>query len=410
LTIAKEGCMHSSSGLPKLSLAIIVRNGESLLARTLASVEGLADEIVVLDTGSTDDTLHVALEAGAVAHRRAWEENFAAARNACLDQTTGDWILWLDVGETIASEDIPLLRHFVQHSANRDRAYRIDVVLPPSTGQTGCEQKACLRLHPRSAGLRFKGRVRERLDLSSLALQIEPLPALFDEASESAREGRQVDIHRGSEELATERRRSKAQRNIRLADFEQAEQGPSADIQNCLAEAFQSLGDCLRAGQHYRQALAASAPHSRERLEAHYGLLTCFEGRREDQLALCMAAVEQFPLDAQLLVALGGYLQSLGHLELAARAFDVAFRYGQIEPEIWHLPDIREIAAACAARTFERAGNAEQARSLLEAAVRMHPQSRHLERIRLDAAPGGGPSDPSKLPIGGKTKTRLTLP
>src|SRR5262245_47742602 len=124
----------AAGGKPRLTVALIVRNCDGLLARSLASVRSLADEVVVLDTGSTDDTLHVALEAGATVHRRAWQDSFAAARNACLDQVTGDWVLWLDAGETIASEQVAPLRQFV-HAANRDRAYVLDVVLPALEGQ-----------------------------------------------------------------------------------------------------------------------------------------------------------------------------------------------------------------------------------------------------------------------------------
>jgi hypothetical protein len=91
-----------------------------------------------------------------------------------------------------------------------------------------------------------------------------------------------------------------------------------------------------------------------------------------------MLALDHFPLDAQLLVALGGYLQALGQPALAVRSFDVAFRHGQIEPGIWHVPEIREIAASCAAAAHLQSSEHEQARTLLEAAVRTFPQSARL--------------------------------
>jgi len=105
-----------------------------------------------------------------------------------------------------------------------------------------------------------------------------------------------------------------------------------------------------------------------------------------------MEAVEQFPLDAQLLVALGGYLQALEQPQLAARAYDVAFRHGQTEAQIWHLPDIREIAAVCAAAIHQLQGNDDEARSLLEAAARSFPESIRLGRqlIELHIKAGRG--------------------
>src|SRR6185436_21163701 len=67
-------------------------------------------------------------------------------------------------------------------------------------------------------------------------------------------------------------------------------------------------------------------------------------------------------------------------LPLAIRSFDVAFRHGQVEPRQWHLSEIREIAAACAAAASERSGDEAAARSLLEAAVTTFPRSVRLGR------------------------------
>jgi tetratricopeptide (TPR) repeat protein len=179
----------------------------------------------------------------------------------------------------------------------------------------------------------------------------------------------------------------RAQRNIRLADLSLAEHGPSACLHNVLGEAFQSLGDGVRAAQHYRRSLDLAARGSMEQLESYYGLLTCLDGvttDRSDQLSLAMLALDHFPLDAQLLVALGGYLQALDQLPLAIRSLDLAFRHGQTQPQVWHLPEIREIAASCAAAAMIQAGDDEAARTLLEAAVRTIPTASRLAWQLLD--------------------------
>jgi Tfp pilus assembly protein PilF len=179
----------------------------------------------------------------------------------------------------------------------------------------------------------------------------------------------------------------KAHRNIRLADLELAQHGPTAPMHNVLGEAFQILGDHVRAAQHYRRSLDLAERKSRDHLEAFYGLLTCLDGvsaDRSDQLSLAILALEHFPLDAQLLVALGGYLQNLGQTQLAVRSFDLAFRHGQIESQIWHLPDIRQIAASCAATVLMQAREDDQARTLLEAAVTIHPGSQKLALQLID--------------------------
>src|SRR5688572_19773876 len=101
-----------NSQQPRLTVAMIVRNAAGGVQETLDSIREIADEIVVLDTGSTDDTIPLAQRCGATVHRRPWEDDFSAARNACLSKTSGDWILWLDAGETLAPESAQLLREF----------------------------------------------------------------------------------------------------------------------------------------------------------------------------------------------------------------------------------------------------------------------------------------------------------
>src|SRR6188474_2833229 len=89
----------SRPATPRLSVAMIVRNSAAELRGTIQTVCDLADEIVVLDTGSTDDSPQVAIALGAKLLRRPWDDDFSAARNACLAGTSGQWVLWLDAGE-----------------------------------------------------------------------------------------------------------------------------------------------------------------------------------------------------------------------------------------------------------------------------------------------------------------------
>jgi glycosyltransferase involved in cell wall biosynthesis len=88
--------------MPSLSIAIIVRNEERNLARTLASVR-FADEIVVVDSDSTDGTVEIARSFGAKVFNRPWP-GFAAQKNFAIEQCTGDWILSLDADEELSPE------------------------------------------------------------------------------------------------------------------------------------------------------------------------------------------------------------------------------------------------------------------------------------------------------------------
>ena len=84
-----------------MSLTVIAGDEETNLPRCLASVRGIFDEIVVVDTGSVDRTREVAREYGAKVFEFAWIDDFAAARNAALDHASGDYAFWLDADDVI---------------------------------------------------------------------------------------------------------------------------------------------------------------------------------------------------------------------------------------------------------------------------------------------------------------------
>jgi len=84
-----------------ISLVMIVRDEEATLGRCLASAQGLVEEIVVVDTGSTDSTVQIAQEYGATVHHLTWTDDFAAARNHALAHATHPWRLVLDADEWI---------------------------------------------------------------------------------------------------------------------------------------------------------------------------------------------------------------------------------------------------------------------------------------------------------------------
>ncbi|MGV3614796.1 MAG: glycosyltransferase family 2 protein [Fimbriimonas sp.] len=94
-----------------VSACLIVKNEERTLERCLASLAGAVDEIVVVDTGSTDGTVGIARKFGAKLLDFVWKDDFSAARNAALENATGDWILSIDADEWLAHD---AARHFVR--------------------------------------------------------------------------------------------------------------------------------------------------------------------------------------------------------------------------------------------------------------------------------------------------------
>ena len=125
---------------------MIVKNEEENLPRCLASVEGIFDEIIVVDTGSTDRTKEIAREFGAKVFDFEWIDSFAAARNEALSHATGDYAFWLDADDVVEPvERVKLL-------ALLRRAQRA----------SGCSRRLRRALRVRAQSRRQKGRDRRR--------------------------------------------------------------------------------------------------------------------------------------------------------------------------------------------------------------------------------------------------------
>ena len=89
---------------PSLSLCMIVKDEADMLPAFLAKVQGLWDELVVVDTGSRDTTVAILEAAGAKVLHRPWRHDFALARNYSLEAATGDWVLVLDPDEHVSAQ------------------------------------------------------------------------------------------------------------------------------------------------------------------------------------------------------------------------------------------------------------------------------------------------------------------
>ncbi|MDR4509103.1 MAG: glycosyltransferase [Candidatus Brocadiaceae bacterium] len=103
---------------PTLSACMIVKNEEKFLAQCLESVKNAVDEIIVVDTGSTDRTVEIAQSFGAKLYHHPWRNNFSEARNYSLGYATGDWILQIDADEELEQEDIPELHKTIKENPN----------------------------------------------------------------------------------------------------------------------------------------------------------------------------------------------------------------------------------------------------------------------------------------------------
>ncbi len=100
--------------MPTLSLCLIAKDEATMLPDCLRSVSEVVDELIVVDTGSTDGTAELARQAGARVLEHPWQDDFAAARNASLAAATGAWVLVLDADERLAPGAGAALRQAIQ--------------------------------------------------------------------------------------------------------------------------------------------------------------------------------------------------------------------------------------------------------------------------------------------------------
>jgi tetratricopeptide (TPR) repeat protein len=359
---------------PRLSVAMIVRNEQQVLAGSIEGVRAIADQIVVLDTGSTDQTAAVAERLGAVVGRAGWTDDFSAARNRCLELAGGDWVLWLDAGERLDADSAAELRRFIDLQADPGKAYVLWVEMPSSEPAACREQMVQLRLMPNRPDLRFAGRVRESLQSS-----IEAAGLGIDAAV-----GR---IYRHPRDHDPFRKEARARRNLRLAELEASEtSGTPARLHLVVGDAQSGLGNAGKAREAFLAAIEAAEHGSTEMLEAYYGLLTTYDGNQADaesQLKTCLEALDVFPLDAQLLLAMGSYLQGRGRADLATRSFQAAVDHGQVDLAVWHLVDLAEVASDYLNLSLQIQGRDDEACRVLDEALRRNPDSIRLRRRLL---------------------------
>lgn len=167
--------------MKSIALCMIAKNEESWIARAISSVKPIINEIIVVDTGSSDQTKQIAQAHGARVLDFAWCDDFSAARNFSIAQAKSDWILILDADEVIASQDLQALKTLCEKGGVCyrffQRHYTDDARLSgfrPCSGefpeleqdQAGYFESGCVRLFPNFEGIEYRGAVHELVEQS----------------------------------------------------------------------------------------------------------------------------------------------------------------------------------------------------------------------------------------------------
>jgi len=213
-----------------LSVCMIVKNEAFNLPYILADIRGVADEIIVVDTGSTDDTKEIAKAAGAKVFDSPWCDDFSAARNYSLSQATGHMILWLDADDRINPASKAAMLRELKTIERKMYFCRVKNTNGPEFLQ--------LRMFPNDKRIRFNGRVHEAIfEMHGYEQE------LFDSAF--------VINHTGYERPDVAR--AKLLRNLGL--LEKSEK--NYHVCFCLGKTFDALGKRAKALKHYIRAIKA---------------------------------------------------------------------------------------------------------------------------------------------------------
>jgi glycosyltransferase involved in cell wall biosynthesis len=191
------------SASPRLTLALIARDEEPVIARCLESVRHIAMELIVVDTGSTDNTRDIARKAGAKVLEFPWVDDFSAARNASLDAATGQWILALDADEYLPESSSKAIERILTEVDDKHCAFHLLNKSSQDGGRSGMVGKI-VRLFPNHPDIRYEWPVHEQVVTS---IQRANIPILDTDIEI---------IHTGY--INAEVNRKKQSRNLRILD------------------------------------------------------------------------------------------------------------------------------------------------------------------------------------------------
>jgi tetratricopeptide (TPR) repeat protein len=351
----------------KLSLCMIVRDEEEMLPRCLEAVAPAVDEIIIVDTGSTDRTIEIARSFGARVIEREWTGSFSDARNVSFAAATGDWLLYLDADEVLVAEDVERLRALTGHTW-REAFYFVETNFTGEEGTGTALTHSALRMFRNRAHYRFEGRLHEQI--------AQHLPAYIPERL------KQTDVrieHYGYLGVVRDMK-GKSARNIELLRAQMAESAPTPFLHFNLGSEYFATGDAQAALTEYERSWAMILAQPEETHEFTPSLLSRMvkamrvSGRVEESIARAAEGLARYPGFTDLVfdqaiayVDLQRRDEAIAHFERCIEMGDAPARYTSLVGCGTYLPRIS------LAELQMQAGEMTEAVALLQWCVEHHP-------------------------------------
>ncbi len=302
-----------------LSAAMIVRNEERFLEGCLESIKDVVDEIVVVDTGSTDGTKGIAAKYGARVFESPWRDDFSAARNVSVEHCLGEWILFIDADERLGPVDKALVRA----DLSRPGYNAFTLSYRPLTGFTTFREYRIFRNDPR---IRFEGIIHETVVPSVNRAGEEDGLAIGDSVLKINHIGYDGDMRR------------KHERNLPLLRRHVENLPENIFLRFKLGVVLKALGDTEGAEREWRRAI--ESVRRRDNLiprdsQPYYDLMRLLLEKGEDITPLLQEAEALFPGNYLIMWVKAMALMHGGAYEEAAGIFGLltSIDPDNLEPE-----------------------------------------------------------------------------
>lgn len=148
----------------KISLCIIAKNEERVIGRCIDNIKNYVNEIIVIDTGSTDKTIEICKNKGAKVYNFTWTNNFSDARNYALKKASGEWIVFLDADEYIQESDMNVVLNKIEFADKN--GYEAIVCKCINLNEDNYTIKSVaffIRIFKRSKNIRYVGSIHETI-------------------------------------------------------------------------------------------------------------------------------------------------------------------------------------------------------------------------------------------------------
>lgn len=312
----KENVRDGETRFPAmLSGCLIVRDNERTIRLCLESLKPWVDELVVVDTGSTDATATIAEELGARVFHWPWRDDFAAARNVSVDHARGEWIFWMDSDDVISEECGRKLRALAGGEHDKKMLGYVMQVHCPAYEPCDVTVVDHVKLFRNRSELRFEFRIHEQI-----------LPAIRRAGGDVAFTDIHV-VHAGADRTK-EGQAKKLERDFRLLRLDLQDRPDHPFVLFNLGMTCADCGQTDEAIYWLTQCLAVSQP-----VESHvrkaYALLSSvlYQQRRwTDSLYVCLRGRAVFPTDKELLFRQAMVEHQLGRLESAAANYQIVLQ------------------------------------------------------------------------------------